>query len=290
MSRGDSKEPVWRDARVLGVVRRHVGTARAVTAMDDEERDVRRYVVDDAMVLKVARRKRFRKTTSLLREAIWLARAPAAAKVARTLGSGVAYGSEYGLEALVHGVPLQGTTLVGWPQTAALEQLGATLAHLHGTALAPDERALFPLVSIDAVRTQCSDDLEDLLALCPEVDGRHVRRKMEQSWALLPAALPEVVIHGALTARNVMVDPTTGALAALVDLAEARRGPAALDLAAIWPSSVRAPLLAGYRTVTRLPPGLDALSGALGILAALRKHRARRDAVAETVIARPRKS
>jgi aminoglycoside phosphotransferase (APT) family kinase protein len=288
MREGPFREPVWRDARVLGVVRRHVPGARAVTGLDDERRDFRVYEIDQAMVLEVARRHLFRRTTSLLREAIWLARAPAGARVPKTLGSGIAYGTEYGLETLVRGVPLQGTTLAGWPQTGALLQLGATLALLHGAALAPDERALFPVVSMDGLRRQSVDDLEDLLALCPEIDARHVRRKLEQAWSLLPASLPEVVVHGALTTRNVLVDPATGALAALVDLADARRGPAALDLAAIWPSSVRTPVLEGYRTVAPLPPGLDALSGALGLLAALRKHRARREAKADTLMVRRR--
>jgi len=286
MRDGTSKEPVWRDARVLGVVRRHVPGARAVTGFDDERRDFRVYEIDGAMVLEVARRQRFRRTTSLLREAIWLARAPAGARVPKTLGSGVAYGSEYGLETLVRGIPLQGTTMVGWPRTAALEQLGATLALLHRAALAPDELALFPVASVDGLRRQCFEDLEDLLALCPELDARHVRKKMHEAWALLPPSLPEGIVHGALTTRNVLVDPVTGELAAVVDLADARRGPAALDLAAIWPSSVRAPVLEGYRTVAPLPPGHDALSAALGLLAALRKHRARREAVAETLMVR----
>lgn len=288
MNVGSGREPVWRDARVLGVVRRHVSEARAVTGLCDDGRDVRVYRVDEALVLKVARRRRFRRTTSLLREAIWLARTPPGAKVPRTLGSGTAYGTEYGLQGLVAGVPLQGTTLVGWPNTAALQQLGATLALLHRAALAPDERAVFPVVSLEGLRTQSFADLEDLLALCPEIDARHLRRKLGQAWEALPATLPEVVVHGALTTKNVLVEPATGALAALIDLAHARRGPAALDLAAIWPSNVRAPVLEGYRTIAPLPPGLDALSGALGLLAALRKHQARRDAVADTMMVRRR--
>lgn len=279
-------EPVWRDARVLGVARRHVPDVRAVTGMDDEGHHVRVYRIDDALVLKVARRRRFRGTASLLREAIWLARTPAGARVPRTLGSGKAYGSEYGLQELVPGVPLQGTTLIGWPRTAALQQLGATLALLHRAALAPDERAVFPVVTVAALRTQSEADVDDLLALCPELDARHVRRKLGQAWAELPPSLPDVVVHGALTTRNVLVDPATGALAALIDLTEARLGPAALDLAAIWPSSVRVPVLEGYRTVAPLPPGLDGLSAAIGLIAALRKHRARRDAVADTMMLR----
>jgi hypothetical protein len=71
-SQPDAPDPVLADDRVLELVRRHAGSARKVTFIDESGGEARAYMCDDDLVLKTQRPQQLRPRTSLEKEAFIL--------------------------------------------------------------------------------------------------------------------------------------------------------------------------------------------------------------------------
>src|SRR5579859_7725595 len=86
-----TRDPVLDTERVLGLARRHLSSARAVTAVDETGGEARTYVIDVAFVFKTQRPHRVWPRTSLEKEVIHLnglaSRAPKV-NLPRVLGFG----------------------------------------------------------------------------------------------------------------------------------------------------------------------------------------------------------
>ncbi len=89
-SQPDAPDPVLSDDRVLELARRHAGSARKVTAVDESGGEARAYMCDDDLVLKTQRPQQLRPRTSLEKEAFILGQLAAQADlpVPRVLATG----------------------------------------------------------------------------------------------------------------------------------------------------------------------------------------------------------
>ena len=143
---------------------------------------------------------------------------------------------------LVRGAPLSSR----WP--AAAREAGRAVRRLHDVGASPpfsggqDDWAAF--VSWWADRE---------IAACRErgvLDGRTAAALRERFDALRPALAdrPVALLHGDLQAEHVLVDPATGRLAAILDLADVQPGDPLLDVAvlSLWDEPLAEPVLAGY--------------------------------------------
>src|ERR671924_390817 len=96
----DPRDPVLDASVVLRLARRHVPSARAVTAVDESGGEARAYVIDEDLIFKTQRPHRVRPRTSLEKEAFHLdqlARRAPEVSVPRVLG----YGREDSVEYLL---------------------------------------------------------------------------------------------------------------------------------------------------------------------------------------------
>src|SRR5918912_2352195 len=144
----DPRDPVLDASVVLGLARRHLPSASAVTAVDETGGEARAYVIDQDFIFKTQRPHRVRPRTSLEKEAFHLdqlaSRAPEIS-VPRVLGYGHVDGVEYLLMTRMPGVPMRHLTLDGQARAALLRELGAALRVMHGLELAPFRSSgLFP--------------------------------------------------------------------------------------------------------------------------------------------------
>src|SRR5918911_647121 len=107
MARPDPRDPVLDSAVVLGLARRHLPCARAVTGVDETGGEARAYAIDQDFIFKTQRPHRVRPRTSLEKETFYLeqlaSRAPEL-RVPRVLGYGREPGVEYLLMTRVPGV------------------------------------------------------------------------------------------------------------------------------------------------------------------------------------------
>src|SRR5712691_10031307 len=119
-SQPDAADPVLADNRVLELARRHAGSARTVTFIDESGGEARAYMCDDDLVLKTQRPQQLRPRTSLEKEAFILGQLADQADlpVPRVLGYGHEDDVEYLLMTRIPGVTLERTSLSGAARAA----------------------------------------------------------------------------------------------------------------------------------------------------------------------------
>src|SRR5919205_3528104 len=106
----DPRDPVLDASVVLGLARRHLPSARAVTAVDETGGEARAYVIDQGFIFKTQRPHRVRPRTSLEKEAFHLGQLATHApqvSVPRVLGYGREDGVEYILMTRMPGVAMR---------------------------------------------------------------------------------------------------------------------------------------------------------------------------------------
>src|SRR6266540_2075656 len=130
-------DPVLPAGTVLGLTRRHVPGAVAVTGVDESGGEARVYLVDDDVVVKTQRPHRLRPRTSLAKEAYLLdtLAADLGAWIPRRFGYGVvgvAGGTvEYLCMSRMPGLPVREVTVGGAGRRVLLVDVGRLLRRLH---------------------------------------------------------------------------------------------------------------------------------------------------------------
>src|SRR6266566_7926212 len=96
-SQPDAPDPVLAEDRVLELARRHAGSVRKVTFIDESGGEARAYMCDDDLVLKTQRPQQLRPRTSLEKEAFILGQIAAqdALPIPRVIGYGREDDAEY---------------------------------------------------------------------------------------------------------------------------------------------------------------------------------------------------
>jgi aminoglycoside phosphotransferase (APT) family kinase protein len=264
-SQPDAPDPVLADARVLELARRHAGTARKVTFVDESGGEARAYMCDDDLVLKTQRPQQLRPRTSLVKEAFILGQLAAQADlpVPRVLGYGREDDAEYLLMTRIPGVALETTSLSGPARTAVLHELGATLRRVHDA----DQGAMAAsaLIPGDGSAASVGDRIAAMFGhLIASVAGDQrweaaidLRGVAAQVLAGLPASTPPVTLHSNPGPEHCFVDPDTGRFTGLIDFGDAYRSHPALDVRSWRSPEDSRHMLAGYRALGPLPDGFE---------------------------------
>jgi aminoglycoside phosphotransferase (APT) family kinase protein len=264
-SQPNAPDPVLADARVLELARRHAGSARTVTFVDESGGEARAYMCDDDLVLKTQRPQQLRPRTSLEKEAFILGQLAAQADVPvpHILGYGREDDVEYLLMTRIPGVPLETTSLSGPARIAVLRELGATLRRVHDT----DQGAMATsaLIPGDGSAAGLGDRLAamfDHMIASVAGDQRWVaaidlRGVAAQSLAGLPADTPPVTLHSNPGPEHCFIDPHTGRFTGLIDFGDAYRSHAALDVRSWRSPEDSRHMLAGYQALGPLPEGFE---------------------------------
>jgi aminoglycoside phosphotransferase (APT) family kinase protein len=259
----DPRDPVLDASVVLGLARRHLPSARAVTAVDETGGEARAYVIDADFIFKTQRPHRVRPRTSLEKEAFHLdqlARHAPEISVPRVLGYGCQDGVEYLLMTRMPGVPMRGLTLAGESRAALLRELGTALRVMHGLEVEPFRGSgLFPGdADTAATRTRLHGDLERAveaasamraawtLAVSPEEAAARVRPGLDV------IDEPPVPLHSNPGPEHVFVDPSTLRLVGVIDFGDAYLSHPALDFRRWARPADRAALMEGYAAGRRL--------------------------------------
>jgi hygromycin-B 7''-O-kinase len=253
----DPRDPVLDAAVVLGLARRHLPSARAVTAVDETGGEARAYVIDEDVIFKTQRPHRVRPRTSLEKEAFHLdqlARHAPEISVPRVLGYGRQDGVEYLLMTRMPGVAMRGLVLDAQARAALLRELGAALRVMHGLEIQPFRSSGLVPGDADtaATRTRLDGDLQRAveaasalrtvwtLAVSPEEAAARVRPGLE-----VIADTP-VPLHSNPGPEHVFVDPQTLRLAGVIDFGDAYLSHPALDFRRWARPADRAALMEGY--------------------------------------------
>jgi hygromycin-B 7''-O-kinase len=253
----DPRDPVLDASVVLGLARRHLPSARAVTAVDETGGEARTYVIDEDVIFKTQRPHRVRPRTSLEKEAFHLdqlARRAPEVSVPRILGYGRADGVEYLVMTRMPGVAMRGLTLEGQARAALLRELGAALRVMHSLELQPFQRSgLFPGdEDTAATRARLEGDLQRAaevaserraawtLAISPEEAAARVRAGLE--------VIDEkpVLLHSNPGPEHVFVEPDTLRLSGVIDFGDAYLSHPALDFRRWARPADRAALMESY--------------------------------------------
>ena len=262
-SQPDAPDPVLADDRVLELARRHTGSARKVTFVDESGGEARAYMCDDALVLKTQRPQQVRPRTSLAKEAFILGQLAARVDlpVPRVLGYGREDDAEYLLMTRIRGVSLESASLSGPARIAVLHELGATLRRIHDVDQGTMETSA--LIPGDGSAAGLRDRLSAMFDhLITSVDGDQrwaaaidLRAVAEQSLAGLPAGTPPVTLHSNPGAEHCFVD--TGRFTGLIDFGDAYRSHPALDVRSWRSPEDSRYMLAGYQALGPLPDGFE---------------------------------
>jgi Ser/Thr protein kinase RdoA (MazF antagonist) len=250
-------DPVLAADVVLGLVRRHVSRAVAVTAVDESGGEARAYAIDGDVILKTQRPQQLRSRTSLEKEALFLAALAGdpEVRVPRVLGYGRVEGVEYLCMTRMPGVAARTVVLAGREREGLLRALGRMLRRVHAlpqaqffaSPLFPGPRTVeefgrrFEMGLQDAVLRIERERTLWTLALEPGAVAEVAR-------AALPARLKDIelaALHSNPGPEHVFVEPTTHALSGLIDFGDAYIAHPAFDWR--WPDHAdRLALLAGY--------------------------------------------
>src|SRR6266567_1363660 len=264
-SQPDAPDPVLSDDRVLELARRHAGSARKVTAVDESGGEARAYMCDDDLVLKTQRPQQLRPRTSLEKEAFILGQLAAQADlpVPRVLGYGREDDVEYLIMTRIPGVPLERTSLSGPARTAVLQELGVALRRVHDVdQSAMETSALIPGDGTAAgLRDRLAAMFDHLIASVAS-DPRwaaaiDLDAVAEQSLAALPGSTPPVTLHSNPGPEHCFVDPGSGRFAGLIDFGDAYRSHPALDVRSWRSPEDSCHMLAGYQALGPLPGGFE---------------------------------
>lgn len=144
---------------------------------------------------------------------------------------GLGSGRPYLVQQRMPGVVLGGAHLTGPARRRAWTELGAVLARLHRAVLRPPADVRFDVQS-------------DPLVVVGDLLGRDWMGDPDAAWLAawfdhlrrwVPTQPPPVLVHGDAAPQNVLVDPVTGALTALLDWGDAAVADPTVDLAKIPP-------------------------------------------------------
>ena len=277
-SQPDAPDPVLGDARVLELARRHAGSARRVTFVDESGGEARAYMCDDDLVVKTQRPQQLRPRTSLEKEAFILGQLAVQddLPIPRVLGYGREDDAEYLLITRIPGVPLESTSLSGPARIAVLRELGATLRRIHDVDQgAMKTSALIPGDgSAAGLRDRLSAMFDHLISAL-SADQRwaamiDLRALADQCLADLPASTPPATLHSNPGPEHCFVDPGTGRFTGLIDFGDAYRSHPALDVRSWRSPEDSRHVLAGYQDLGPLPDGFDHVWRTGIILAQLR--------------------
>ena len=257
-------DPVLDDAQVLGLVRRHVPRAAAVTGVDETGGEARVYDIDDNLVLKVQRPHRVRDSTSLDAEALFLCELERQTDVPvpRVLGYDAARGLEYILMTRIPGVPVKDVTWEPAARAAMLTALGQTLRRVHDL---DQERILDArLIPIDSPADLRDRLREDALAnisrardLTPATIA-DLTRYVDSELARIDDTGEFVAIHTNPATTHTFVDPATRTYQGLIDFADTYIGHPVFDLWT-WHPADRAILYAGYTADAPVTPAFQTI-------------------------------
>jgi hygromycin-B 7''-O-kinase len=264
-SQPDAPDPVLSDDRVLELARRHAGSVKTVTGVDESGGEARAYLCDEDLVFKTQRPPQLRPRTSLEKEAFILDQlaAQAAVPVPRVLGYGREHDVEYLLMTRVPGVALASTSLSGPARAAVLEQLGATLRRVHevsqsamaSSGLIPGDRSAADL------RDRLSAMFEQLITALAAGPGwtadLDLRAVAAQLLASLPPGTPPVTLHSNPGPEHCFVDPAGGRFTGLIDFGDAYRSHPALDVRSWASLEDSRHMLSGYQALGPLPAGFE---------------------------------
>ena len=264
-SQPDAPDPVLADARVIELARRHAGSARKVTSVDESGGEARAYMCDDDLVLKTQRPQQLRPRTSLEKEAFILGQLAAQddLPIPRVLGYGREDDAEYLLMTRIPGISLEASSLSSPARIAVLRQLGATLRLIHDvdqsametSTLIPGDRAA------SGLRDRLSAMFDHLISAL-SADQRwaatiDLRAIADQALADLPASTPSATLHSNPGPEHCFVDPGTGHFSGLIDFGDAYRSHPALDVRSWRSPEDSRHMLAGYQALGPVPDGFD---------------------------------
>jgi hygromycin-B 7''-O-kinase len=280
-SQPDAPDPVLDNDLVLALVRRHVPSAQAVTAVDESGGEARTYAVDDGIILKVQRPQQLRPRTSLAKEVFFLQQLQSqpAIRVPRVLG----YGHdgpllEYTVLTRMPGRAMRHVQLAEQARQAVLVELGKTLRQIHALPQQPFRES--GLVPSDGAFAQVQARFRHHFAGATRrirEQGRQwsLAQSPEQvaaaALALLQPADELVALHSNPGPEHTFVFPESGAFAGLIDFGDAyishpvldlRRRAGPQDREAIfrgytWERPVSASFLAAWQVVQILSDLLD---------------------------------
>jgi hygromycin-B 7''-O-kinase len=253
----DPRDPVLDASLVLGLARRHLPSARAVTAVDETGGEARAYVIDEDFIFKTQRPHRVRPRTSLEKEAFHLDQLASRAReisVPRVLGYGVADSIEYLLMTRMPGVAMRGLTLGRGARAALLRELGAALRIMHGLEVQPFRSSgLFPGdADTAAIRTRLEGDLQRAVEAAGELrEAWTLAVSPEEAAARVRPALdvidePPVPLHSNPGPEHVFAYPDTERLTGVIDFGDAYLSHPALDFRRWAQPADRAALMEGY--------------------------------------------
>lgn len=143
----NAADSVLDEQTVLDIVRRHGVRCSAVTSIDETGGEVRTYILDHNLVLKVQRPHRRRPRTSLEKEAFFLQQLAAYPDIAvpHVFGYGRYDTIEYLVMTRMPGVSAFTVEFTGVQRINVLRQLGRTPRRIHSIPQAPfSGSALFP--------------------------------------------------------------------------------------------------------------------------------------------------
>lgn len=256
-------DPVLDQDHVLGLVRRHIGKAAAVTGVDETGGEARVYVVDDRVILKVQRPQQLRSWTSLEKEVVFLRRIAADAPdlpVPRVLGYGRDGSVEYTCMTRMPGDAAVRTPIAADERPLALRAVGRVLRRIHGINQAELRASgLFPEEWTAAdLRQSVAQRVEDVSRRL-EADGiawplsLPVAQVVAAAQAQVPASPPAVALHTNPGPTHTFVDPVSGRFLGLIDFGDAYIGHPAFDLWQWGDPADRDWVAAGYTEEGALP-------------------------------------
>lgn len=288
-------DPVLDERVVLGLARRHVPGAAAVTAVDESGGEARTYAIDAGVIVKTQRPHRLRPRTSLAKEVVFLDQLAADPDIAvpRVLGYGHDESVEYICMTRIPGVALRHATLAPQQRAAALHELGRTLRRIHARPQQPLlQSGLFPGDRSPGDVVARFESAFDVVLESPHVVGaawpldEPPRRVVRRALAALPATTALVALHSNPGPEHVFVDAESGVFRGLIDFGDAYISHPALDLRPWRERRDREALLAGYVEGAEPDAGferLTRLAGLLGELGAIARGRQSREQAAKTL-------
>lgn len=252
----DAPDPVLSHELVIALVRRHVPTARMMTAVDESGGEARTYAIDANLILKVQRPQQLRPRTSLEKEVVFLRHLESYSDISvpRVLGYGRDSALlEYTVMTRMPGVAMRHVPCTEDERAVVLSQLGMTLRRIHSLPQAPfAENTLFPGDrSFAAVQQRFHEYFVELAEECQTKGTRwplpvSLNEISERILASLPENDERVALHSNPYIEHTFVDPQTHTYLGLIDFGDAYLSHPAFDLRRWHRPADREAVLRGY--------------------------------------------
>ena len=251
----DAPDPIHSDDVVLGIVRKHVPDANAVTGIDESGGEARTYAIDDSIILKVQRPQQLRPLTSLEKEVFFLRQLSLDDRISvpKVLGYGREGTIEYTVMTRIPGIAIVNTTLEGDARKETLFQLGQTLRRIHSVPQEPFHASgLFPGDStFNEMKARFQESFEGLIERMRDKNIEWTlpvtpEQVAEKALASLPKSDARVALHSNPGPTHTFVDGSTRLFTGLIDFGDAYFSHPAWDL---WRWNLpedRKVVLAGY--------------------------------------------